>query len=1405
MHVYESSDYNETGAFLRLISAIKLAKDNQRRFSVFVGAGCSISSSPSDISTISILGKTIKEHYDAQYKPPISWEELYQDFVNYVWEPFGEVECVEILSGHFLNLTPSKGYMYLRKLVEAGYVTDIVTTNFDMLINDALDGLSYHLKVGDLQGRSIKGSSRVRVLKIHGDIESGQLRFSPKDLDDLPIGISKRIQEASANASLFCGYRGQDKGLMKSLDKTPNYATYWASPKKPMKSNVFENQMLYDWMKSRNSESNFIFGDTLGKFDDLMERICINLELIDGESVKGLDFGPESAGILLWKKSTVSKAICINERVYSMFLQLLQSSSELREEHEWRREFPFYSKDYETTLNAFLFYYRESSQLPFGLMQVPENEIEALLMGLAIEIIASTSGIGICPISYSIMLKKRYEDRAPNYQPDTSFWGALEVMLVSIKSNTPLHIDEGSYDVKLKMNSQGRMTLGVKEPKLRYLVDTISLLSVSGLFIPTCENESGIDRIGESKLLLQKHGQGGIDVTDDKLFFKLEGITKQELSDIFYAFFDNLGGYRLDENNAIIGPKVKIASSIEERASVASPSSLIDYLYEMASNTSSRFMKLKSAFEIDGDTYIRGHLSDTINNFVDSEKIAMFIVGSSGAGKTKSIQHFMETHRKSDDHLIAVASPKICSFDNSLGLAVFWGGRFVSSGEETLLREIDAVLSLRGKKMILIIDGLNEIDGGISACAAHYRSIIETIDKLEKLNINSINVLVTCRDNAFLDYCERTALYPNAENCFCVIENKTITPYYQIQPLTLEAQLQFANLYFEDSIQKNAFETDIKTNPYYQQMFGQPYLIAIAGKNYNFPKESFGASRLQHIFKLFAEQMLKRLGSTTTSLVARNVIDTYFDLVINAEFFGRKITPFVLLNQLKGVDAEDAHVVLKQLCDINVFTSMHSEEYIRFTHDRIEEYFLCEYLYARANQSDVLKDVANIAKCDPVFYHAITNYFRKLIGHGAFSHFAENCNTLYDSIDSQLPCVIAACFDSLSEDKYIQLFSTVDESPLGLDMFASLLLDGLNQAITRSDVNFPETLIGSYGNLSSIFHSLAHYKKYFYYTSSKFYLIQKGNLELAERYCDEAMEYNAGNDEHLTQLLILQKAVMQKSVGSVDEATEKLAAAFSYFSKNEHWDSAAEAVLEWGSILRQKTKFEDALRIYNLVDVNHVAEYPALQMKLRRKKGTVHKNIMQRLLKSYHKNCENDALAREIRLFYEKAHNELEAAMKMSVSVVDAIEKMTIMTELAETSLKFSQLEPNQMLRAKFLLNEVEKKLITFPVPDIQIIQLRHTAKYNELNGKLGVAIETLQRTRNYALVYAKNFRVFEVDYQLGRLIERHKEKLSHGELLQGVSALKSAIETNEGQDSDYVKNCIESLARLEKFIESIF
>ena len=177
---------------LRLLYAFKELKE-EKNTTLILGAGCSLNSSDRDISTVGIMKQCLREH-NVKGIDETNWYDLYSNFVNIVWEGKSQKERRKLLQKRLEGVVPSEGHKFLRKLIELGYINNIITTNFDMLIEDVCDGLTYNKKVGENEYIKIgDGSPVFNLIKAHGDLETGNLKFAPAELTSLSQELSDEI------------------------------------------------------------------------------------------------------------------------------------------------------------------------------------------------------------------------------------------------------------------------------------------------------------------------------------------------------------------------------------------------------------------------------------------------------------------------------------------------------------------------------------------------------------------------------------------------------------------------------------------------------------------------------------------------------------------------------------------------------------------------------------------------------------------------------------------------------------------------------------------------------------------------------------------------------------------------------------------------------------------------------------------------------------------------------------------------------------------------------------------------------------------------------------------------------------------------------------------------------------
>lgn len=191
----------------------------------------------------------------------------------------------------------------------------------------------------------VSGSNpKITFIKAHGDLKYGDLRFSPYELQKLPQELENRICQLTNGIVIVIGYRGQDIGVMNSLNTSDDHCAFWVSPRKPEIYDGYNNDPIYQWMKKRNSDDNFIYGE-YGDFNILLPTI-----------VKKISISPnqDSQDIELWKNSFLYDTISLSKRISLVFSILLEIENELLSSYEWEVRAPYFSSDSASLLSVLI-------------------------------------------------------------------------------------------------------------------------------------------------------------------------------------------------------------------------------------------------------------------------------------------------------------------------------------------------------------------------------------------------------------------------------------------------------------------------------------------------------------------------------------------------------------------------------------------------------------------------------------------------------------------------------------------------------------------------------------------------------------------------------------------------------------------------------------------------------------------------------------------------------------------------------------------------------------------------------------------------------------------------------------------------------------------------------------------
>lgn len=131
--------------------------------------------------------------------------------------------------------TPSRGHLAIAELVKRGSVKVIVTTNFDRLMEQALDAVGVAPQVitrpEAVNGMKPLTHAPATVIKVHGDYLDLGSRNTPSELDQYPDEWMTLLARVFDEYGLIVsGWSAEwDTALVKLIESTPNrrYPMYW--------------------------------------------------------------------------------------------------------------------------------------------------------------------------------------------------------------------------------------------------------------------------------------------------------------------------------------------------------------------------------------------------------------------------------------------------------------------------------------------------------------------------------------------------------------------------------------------------------------------------------------------------------------------------------------------------------------------------------------------------------------------------------------------------------------------------------------------------------------------------------------------------------------------------------------------------------------------------------------------------------------------------------------------------------------------------------------------------------------------------------------------------------------------------------------------------------------------------
>jgi len=130
---------------------------------------------------------------------------------------------------------PTEAHKVIAQMVKLGYIKMILTTNFDRLLEKAIEELGITPDVvkseDDFEGVMPYVHSKCVIVKLHGDYKDTRIRNTIEELSNYSDTISKFLDEVFDRFGLIiCGWSGKwDNALRDVILSSPNrrFQTYW--------------------------------------------------------------------------------------------------------------------------------------------------------------------------------------------------------------------------------------------------------------------------------------------------------------------------------------------------------------------------------------------------------------------------------------------------------------------------------------------------------------------------------------------------------------------------------------------------------------------------------------------------------------------------------------------------------------------------------------------------------------------------------------------------------------------------------------------------------------------------------------------------------------------------------------------------------------------------------------------------------------------------------------------------------------------------------------------------------------------------------------------------------------------------------------------------------------------------
>lgn len=1373
-----------------LIKLVQNLRDNEsngrKEITLFIGAGCSLSSSDKDITTYGII-RDIVANYSYGETIPEEWTKLYERFTNSIWSGQGNIDKINLLERYFKNMHPSNGYQCVRFLIEKKYINNIVTTNFDPMLDEILDGLSYNLMVGTTE-EIVGENPQFTLLKPHGDLKRGQLRFAPSELYKLPPKIEDRIRSLTEGIVIIVGYRGQDMGIIQALNESGDHCAYWITYTKPDIYQEYENDPIFAWLKKRDSENNLLYGAEYGDFDAVFEKIRQMLQYQNEK--RQIDFYAP------WQKSYINNYFILNSRFQKIFIEMLKILEDAFPKNSWKSCSLYYAESHNVLVEAVINLLNEKI-IPTEILYCISNELDSLLFAVSIEVWCLCQGYSVINTNLVDMLRKKYLQNISNPVINEDFWNAIKWLSGLAMSERP-SFNKPYCEILVSLNKQKNFQVILKKVSLLEFSSLFLTIQRLLLFVKTSSGEISLLEQRNKEILEQHLYQ--IKAHEQQIDIWLNVMPMPLYQDIYNNllknyFSENIIGCRrtLHFNNMYVNIDVEPIKEVTKL-------SIIDEIIALSEKMIECFM--------DGESTERLLKSDSyglIHTFLKSKSNGLFMLGESGIGKTCILRKFISDSEQVEKIILPIAA-KQTHFSQDFIKENFQDELAIVEQ----IKFINMMLEQRQQTLLLIVDAINEVSAPLQQIVSIYKNILDYCDSLSKNNLNNIRVIVTCRTDFYYQIQNGIHLLPSPSSFFSKVDNEgNISTLCAVSGFQKKDVAAFINNY-------SLSETEDIASLFlkFGDMIYVPiYLDMIC-------KMSSGEildERLPNVFAIYQVWFQNIINAVEAENNDINCVKDILNTAIYLKYFCDSLKPLTT-SQLfisTSILSESVSHTYKWLVKQGVFKSaVDHGNTVFFAHDKIEEFFLVQYI-----NSEFAFDLDRVSKKlnpeqqkSPIVKNCICTVLQILYIKD-MDNFRNNVVSIINSSHNWLISILVEIMLEYSIDasrdlyallKYLEQFvcKSTFENFIGF-IYSKInekidLFHGFNSSAIECMDNYINN--SSIGTLP-LFIAMNCYSYARYIWTFPLWRNDR-DYSFAIQLCKKFKKLDANllpaklvtkNDQLL--------AILLRNQGDINGAVKLMEPVYQKLYENACFDEACQALLELGAMYRELTLFDKALVLYEKYDVS-LLHNVSLMHRLNMNTGIIYKNKAQNDL--FHQQVTDDTCK-----YYIKSKELFDKVYFYAKKTNDIPLQLEILAELIEDAVVGYYLNLTTISVAIEFAKEMDAILPKYSVPVRRIQKFRMWARILTLQGKSFEAIEYLYQGYELAVHYNIPFRAADCCNQIsGLLCDNLNSSFITSEILEkGIEACKYSIDyytqLQHGEHM-YLNDSQQKLAMLEAALNNM-